>query len=211
VSLKRGDDELLSQPLNTADVGMMFLWSNSETPYSTTVRVEPSIRYAPGWSKKEPEFARGTLAVTAHQILPRDLDIDLGLHLQIASAKTPVFELPTLGGETLRGFRKDDGLGRAFWSAQPEFWFPLFFLPRTTDAEITKFLRRSVKLAGLIDVGSVRDSAGNFPTRVGPGLGVRFLYGPVVLKLDGVYGIGDRLTPGSRFKIYFSVSTNLPM
>src|ERR1044071_9380232 len=115
---------------------------------------------------------------------------------------------PSCGGaEVVRGFRRDDALGRKLWSLQNELWVPLPF-----DGEGLKaLLRRSVKLAPLFDVGGLYDAVGTRSgVRSGAGLGLRFIYSPIVFKLDYAYGFGAAATGGSRGKFHFGVVSNLP-
>jgi len=46
--------------------------------------------------------------------------------------------------------------------------------------------------------------------RSGVGLGVRFIYSPIIFKIDYGYGFGTTVNGGSRGKFYFSVGSNLP-
>ena len=46
-------------------------------------------------------------------------------------------------------------------------------------------LRRNVRMALFTDVGGVRETVGDFSgLKAGPGLGVRVIQGPAVIKLD---------------------------
>jgi hemolysin activation/secretion protein len=148
-----------------------------------------------------------------HQKLPRRFELDIGGRVEAAGRATPLFELPSFGGsDTVRGFRRDDALGRKLWSLQHELWVPLPVGGSDQDAgPLRALLRQSVKLAPFVDVGglygAVRGRAG---ARAGAGLGLRLVYSPLVFKLDFGYGFGGAATDARRGKVHFGVVSNLP-
>jgi hemolysin activation/secretion protein len=146
-----------------------------------------------------------------HQQLPRLFEADLSANIGVANIGTPIYEQPSLGGaEVLRGFRKDDAIGRRLWSLQNELWAPI---PGFGDSQssLSRFLRKQVRLAGFVDVGAVEEATGSKSgTRTGPGLGARLIFFPVVMKLDWAYGLGDAAVGRGHGRVYFSVSTNTP-
>jgi outer membrane translocation and assembly module TamA len=97
------------------------------------------------------------------------------------------------GAESLRGFRRDDAVAIRLWTLQPELWAPVY---------------ANLFLAAFHDIGNAGDLSAT--PRRGPGLGLRYVAGPAVLRLDWAYGLGPAATGGSRGKFYFSVTTNLP-
>jgi hypothetical protein len=210
VKLSNSSGTSLSTQLSTLDTGALLLWSTVDTPYTTTLRVEPVLRIAPGLGR-EPSFRKVQSLIQFHQLLPASYDIDITAHGGYATRRTPVFELPSLGGDNLRGFRTDDALARGIWSVQPEFWMPLTFIPHRAGSKEGQFLQKNFKLAAFVDAGATPSGSRSRGIRWAPGLGVRFLYGPVVMKLDWGYGFGERATRGSRGKFYFNFTTNLPI
>ena len=212
VKLFRDDVTSLSAPLTAIDVAPLFLWTLAESPYTTMIRLEPRVRIAPGLGSAEPSFARGGFAAEVHQVLPQRFALDFRSRVEAASGRTPVYELPSLGGENLRGFRRDDALGYRLWSVQPELWTPVPFVSAGENAGVRAFVRRNVRLAAFTDFGGVHGGATADPgLRFGPGAGLRVFYGPAVFRLDWAYGFGDAATGGSRGKVYFSVGINLPI
>jgi hemolysin activation/secretion protein len=164
-----------------------------------------------GLASTEPKFTVFKLSFNFHQQWPGLYETDLTGQTQLASRRTPLFEQPSLGGaEVLRGFRRDDAIGRRLWSLQHELWMPLPFTRDLVEGP-GQFLRRNVRLAGFVDVGGVSETTASQPgTRVGPGLGVRIRYFPAVLKFDWAYGIGDGAQGKGHGRFYFSLSTTLP-
>ena len=201
----RGGDAIKTN-LSALDIGGVYLFESSGNPYPWTLRWEPTLRLAPKVAGNQDGFGRAAMALRGHKALPGGFALDAGARFERASARTPLFELPSLGGaESLRGFRRDDALGTGLWSIQPELWSPV----RLGSSE---FVRKSLKLAMFLDAGNV--SGGIAPkaaARVSPGLGLRILYGPAVIRADWAYGLGQALTGGSRGKFNFSVTTNLPI
>jgi hypothetical protein len=211
VELTAGDSTVGKVNLTTLELGSLYLFDRSAVRYPSTVRLEPRARFGLGLAATEPKYARLQLTGNYHQKLPRLFELDFSGRLEMASRATPLFELPSLGGaECLRGFRVDDALGRRLWSLQNELWVPV---PGTGESNggVNQFLRRSVRLAGFIDVGGVYQTTGTTSgARAGPGAGLRLIYNPVVLKLDWAYGLGDGARGTGRGRFYFTVSTNLP-
>jgi hypothetical protein len=198
--------------LTTLETGAIYLVDRPTLLSPSTLRIEPRLRLGLGLADSEVSFARLQLLANYHLKLSSSLELDLNGRIEAASSDTPLFELPSLGGaECLRGFRTDDALGRRLWSLQNELWTPIPGTAGATGGGVREFLGRSVRLAGFIDVGGIDGTRGSQPgTRVGPGLGLRFIYNSVVLKLDWAYGLGDGALGRGRERFYFTVGTNLP-
>lgn len=197
--------------LTTIEVGGLYLLDHSAVRFPGTLRVEPRIRFGLGLAATEPRFTRLQVIGNFHQKLPRLFEVDLSGRVENASGNTPIFEFPSLGGaECLRGFRADDALGRQVWSLQNELWIPVPGAGESTSG-VSQFLRRSVRLAGFVDVGGAYHTTGSQSgVRSGPGAGLRIIYNPVVLKLDWAYGLGEGAGGVGHGRFYFTVSTNLP-
>ncbi|MFN0101363.1 MAG: BamA/TamA family outer membrane protein [Bryobacteraceae bacterium] len=178
---------------NTLDFGAVHSYESSGTPYPWTWRLEPIVRWGLQTGSVQ-SHQRASATVRFHKSLPMNLAADIGAQAAFASAGTPLFDQPSLGGaDSLRGFRRDDAIALRLWTLQPELWTPI---------------RPNIKLAFFHDLGNAGDLTAT--PRRGPGLGVRFLAGPAVLRADWAYGLGPAATGGSRGKFYFSVTTNLP-
>jgi hypothetical protein len=205
VALSRADVDIRKAQLNTVDLGASHLYQSADTPYPWTLRLEPLLRVALA-TDDVPSFTRGSITARFHRVLPAGFAAEVGGQLAGATGHTPDFELWSIGGsDSVRGFRRDDGLGRRAWWTQSEIWTPLPFAK-------ADFLRKSVKLAGFVDVGGASSGGdeANSGARRGVGPGVRMLYGPVVFRADWAHGWGAAATGSSRNHFYFTVSTNLP-
>jgi hypothetical protein len=213
VALSEGDTVNARQNLTTLDLGGLFLFQSVEVEYPRRIRFEPRVRFGLRLGTSGPSYTKLTLTGNIHQNLPHRLAADISGSLGSASRDTPGFELPSFGGsEVVRGFRRDDALGRRLWSLQNELWVPL---PRTAtddEAGLKVFLRDNVRLAPFVDVGglySPRTSTAG--VRSGFGLGLRVIYNVIILKVDYAYGVGAAATGGSRGKFYFTIGSNLSL
>lgn len=211
VTLTRGESEVKKQNLTALDIGALFFFERTESYLPKRLRVEPRLRLGLGAARDEKRFTSFQISANYHQRLSSSLEADITGAAQLTGSATPIFELPSLGGEEMvRGFRRDDALGRRAWSLQSELWLPVPGISRSAEG-IASFLRRQVRLAGFADVGGAyRTVDSRSGARFGPGLGARLVFNPIVLKLDWAYGIGDGALGRGRGKFYFSVTTNLP-
>lgn len=198
--------------LTTMEMGSLFLYESLASYHPKQLRIEPRTRIGLGLSETESSFALFALTGNYHQSLPRSFETDITARLQFATNSTPPCEQPSFGGaDMVRGFREDDAIGRNLWSLQSELWS---LLPGTArgDDGLKRFLRRQVRLAAFVDVGGIyQTTASSSGLRAGPGLGLRIVHYPFVIRLDWAYGIGDAATTGrGRGRFYFSVTTHLP-
>lgn len=178
---------------NTIDVGAVHLYESSGSPYPWTWRFEPTLRWGTATATVQ-QHQRASATARFHRQLPKGWATDIAAQAAFASASTPLFDQPSLGGaESLRGFRRDDAVAIRLWTLQPELWAPVY---------------TNLFLAAFHDIGNAGDLS-TTPRR-GPGLGLRYVAGPAVLRIDWAYGLGPAATGGSRGKFYFSVTTNLP-
>jgi hypothetical protein len=195
--------------LNTIDAGLAYSWRRTLTRHPANVRIESALRFGIGLSETEPAFRRLRIAAHYHQSIAGPVEVESRLQSRTATEKTPVFELPSLGGEdSVRGFRTDESLGGRLWAWQSELWFPV--LGSGAPSKFRDFVRRNVRLAALYDLGGAyrlapRLSAMLEGIRQGAGLGLRVRYQGVVIEADWAYGFGsnDSSRPG-RGRFYFS-------
>ena len=135
--------------------------------------------------------------------------LDVAATVQRASAGTPVFEQPSLGGgESVRGFAVDDAIGREAWTLQSELWWPL---PRADGPAAT--LLSSLRAATFVDLARLRQPAAgsNAGTLRGAGLGLRLLFQPAVIKLDYAWGRGPASREPPRGRFYLTFTTDVPL
>ena len=178
---------------NTIDLGAVHLYESSGSPYPWTWRFEPTLRWGVETATVQ-QHQRASATARFHRQLPKGWATDIAAQAAFASASTPIFDQPSLGGaDSLRGFRRDDAVAIRLWTLQPELWAPVY---------------TNLFLAAFHDIGNAGDLSAT--PRRGPGLGLRYVAGPAVLRLDWAYGLGPAATGGSRGKFYFSVTTNLP-
>lgn len=212
VELSRNDKVIGNYHLTTLDIGGLYLLqANYEANYPRWFRVEPRLRFGLGAAADEPRFTAFSLTANFHQKLPHLLEFDFTGRTALMTRATPFFEQAAFGGEeAVRGFRRDEAIGRQMWSIQPELWFPV---PGTTTSrgDLPRLLRQSVRLAGFADVGGVYQTTGSQPgIRTGPGLGLRFIFGQAVMKLDWAYGLSRLPHTTGHGRVYFNVGLNLP-
>ncbi len=211
VALKPQLQPELKQNLTTLELGALYLFESSEVEHPRRIRLEPKLRMGLGLAVGEPRYNKVLTTGNFHQTLPGRFEMDFTGRFESASRQTPLFELPSFGGtEVVRGFRRDDALGRKLWSLQSELWVPLPIGDERSKG-LESMLRENVKLAPFVDVGGlyepVNTTAG---TRSATGLGLRMIYNPIIFKIDYAYGFGAAASSGSRGKLHFGVSSNLP-
>jgi len=177
---------ILNQTLNTIEPALRFVHSNLASEYPLRFAVSPHILIGDGFSKS-------IVTATTHRSFDH-WEYDFSGRFENAFGDTPIFELPSFGGDTtVRGFRADDAIGRRLWADQNEIWFPL---PRLAP----------VKIATFGDLGGAYQTIGSEPgLRAGVGTGLRLDLRVAVLKFDWAYGFGQAATGGSRGKFYFNV------
>jgi Omp85 superfamily domain len=211
VELLQNDKSVGKQNLTLLDLGAFYLFQGDESHFPRSLRLEPRVRMGLRLGTNEPRFTAFSLTGNFHQKLPHLFEADVSGRIETDSRGTPLFEQASFGGaDVVRGFRKDDAIGRSLWSLQNEFWLPLPGTSAATEGPAF-FLRRNVRLASFVDVGAAHDTTGSKSGfRVGPGVGARVIYNLVVLKIDWAYGIGDAATGRSHGRFYFGVSFNRP-
>jgi len=186
------------QQLNSLQLGAVLV-------HREDVRFEPRILLGR-------DFARATATSNLHHRFDR-WEYDISSRFENATRATPLFELPSFGGEdTVRGFRADDAVGQRLWSLQSELWRPIPGLENwaPSSAQIQAFVQK-LRIAPFFDLGGAYQTIASRPgLREGAGLGLRLDLRLAVLKLDWAYGLGDAATGGSRGKFYFSIGLNVP-
>jgi len=195
--------------LNTIDIGATHRWRQQLSNRPARLQVEPSVRFGLGLSASEPSFRKFRLGARYHLSIAGPVELETRFEGRLASAATPVVELPSLGGpETVRGFRTDESLGRRLWSSQNELWFPL--LKSGAPSKFRDRIRRNVRLAVFYDLGGLDHLAAGLPAllegfRQGAGLGLRVKYQGVVIEADWAYGFGsDQAARPGRGRLYFN-------
>jgi hypothetical protein len=222
VELLRDDKTISKQNITTLDLGLDFALDRRMAIYPTILKLRPQLRLGLGLAANEPSFTVFTLVGDAHSELTRLLELNLAGRIGLASSRTPIFEQLSFGAaEVVRGFRRDDAIGRKLWSIQPELWLRLrgFSAPSQPPAPgddaaqegklagLKRMLRESMSLALFYDVGGVYRTIDSQPgLRSGPGLGLRFSYKKAaVFKLDWAYGLGDGVSGNGRGRFYFTI------
>lgn len=186
--------------LTAVDAGAAYRWRRSLAAHPVSVRIEPALRIGLPMSG-EPAFTRFAVGTQYHQSVAGPLEAESRFELRHATDRTPVFELPSLGGmESVRGFRTDERVGHTLWAWQNELWLPV--LRGGAPSAFRDFVRRNVRLAGLYDLGRVTAPAAGVVDpagfRHGAGIGLRIRYQGVVIETDWArgFGNGDTGRPG---------------
>lgn len=203
------------QNLTTFSSGFRFSFRDDTSLRATRFEIYPRIKFDPGISVSEPKFATFAVSSAFHRELTYAFDGDLKGRIEWASSQTPVFEQPTFGGESfVRGFRKDDAIGRGVWSVQSEMWLrmravipPAFSYSDGAQDKLRGLIRESVSLAFFYDIGGARHTTfSQAGTRSAVGVGLRFNYNKAaIFKLDWARGFGPSVEARSSGRFYFSI------
>ncbi|MBO9545763.1 ShlB/FhaC/HecB family hemolysin secretion/activation protein [Caulobacter sp.] len=188
-------------------LGADYVWIGREALNRPNITLEPSITRA--WGEgSTPSYWQGALRGVAHDSFETFFEYDGRLALDWASDRTPVTELPRLGGgDSLRGLRSDAAAGTFVWSVQNEIWVPLRFTERFGRG-VDGILRNSLKLAAFIDIGGADNNRQDLPSfNAGLGLGLRLKPSDAVaFRLDWAH-LATRAPRGmSDQSIYFSIT-----
>lgn len=212
VLLSPSGQSQLTTNLSTLDLGASFVLDRMTGRFGRHVELNPTVRLGVALTNNEPSYQTGTFTGSFQQNLPHLYQLHFNGKAQTASGGTPIFELPSFGGDgSVRGFRQDDGLGRRVLSLQSELWSPI---PGVTNSSgtIGQFFHRNVWLAGFFDAGGAFQSIDAVHgAREGTGIGARVNYKLVIFKLDWAYGFGTGRTGDGRGRVYFSIANWLPL
>jgi len=130
--------------------------------------------------------------IRQHYAFASGFEIDTSWKAGLVDRRVPVFEEFALGGgDSLRGFERDDFLGRRFLSAQNNLWIPIPFRAFDRDSDLMATLQRDLKVALLLDGGSlsfeeIRDV--HFARGVGIGLRYSPDGSPLLISFDFAWG-----------------------
>lgn len=181
---------VFGQAINTIQPSLQFLHNDLSSEFPWRASISPGVLI-------DARFTKCLLTANTHRTFDH-WDYDFTGRFENAFGSTPIFELPSFGGEsTVRGFRADDAIARRLWADQNELWHVLpQWLWKTSP----------LKLAAFFDVGGAYQTVGSTPgLRAGLGTGLRLDLRVAVLKFDWAYGFGRAATGGSRGKFYVNV------
>jgi hypothetical protein len=196
--------------LATLDLGGQYRYESQNLSHPVTLWLQPRMRFGLGLASDDHNFSAFRLLGNFHQIIGNFLAADVSVRSELDSKATPIFEEASFGGpETVRGFRRDDEIGRRLWSVQNELWIPL---PRLKGIpRLDKIVRDGLRIAPFVDAGGVYQTLSNHDgVRGGAGAGFRYIHAPVVFKLDWGYGLGTVSSGAGHGRVYFSIGTTLP-
>lgn len=110
--------------VRTLDLGLTFIAEGEgDDFYRQRIRVEALLRGGLASTPETSGFRLLGISTAWHRDLPELFAVAVDLRFCTASAGTPSFERPSLGGaQSLRGFRADAVIARTSWSVQPEIW-----------------------------------------------------------------------------------------
>jgi hypothetical protein len=211
IELTQGDKVVGKQNLTTLQTGATFVTASRGVRFRRVLQLEPALNYGPEITPGQQAFTVFALSGLFHQYLPGRRDLVVSGRVEAASRQTPFFVQPYLGGEdSVRGFRVDDAIGRRHWVLQHEYLFPVPGL-KPDSAGLLAMLRTQMQVATFFDVGGIYRTYGSLPgVRYGSGAGIRFKYGPHLLKLDWAYGFGHGALGRGHGRVYFSISREIP-
>jgi len=137
-------------------------------------------------------FRRFSAEVDQHYAFPTGFEFDARWKAGIVDQRVPVFEEFSLGGDdSLRGFLRDDFIGRRFLAAQNDLWIPIPFRAFDRDSELMARLQRNLKVALTLDAGSVSYEdirEVHFARGVGIGIVYSAEKSPLVVRFDAAWG-----------------------
>ena len=137
-------------------------------------------------------FRRIEAELKQHYSWAMGFEVDMSWKGGMVDRQVPVFEEFALGGaDSMRGFLRDDFLGRSYWSAQHDLWIPIPFQAFGRERRILAALQRSLKTALILDAGSVslqETLDTSFARGIGVGLRWQSEGSPLVIKLDAAWG-----------------------
>jgi hypothetical protein len=151
------------------------------------------------------DFRRISGELRHHYAWSTGFELDTSWKAGVVDRDVPLFEQFALGGaDSLRGFLRDDFLGRRFWSAQNDLWVPIPFRAFGRESKVLAALQRNLKTALTLDGGSISFEE-TVDTRFARGIGLGLRYSaeasPLVVRIDAAWGFwrGER-----RFYPYLS-------
>jgi hypothetical protein len=211
VSLSKGTSTVSGGRFEISDLSAFYQWTEPASPYAKRLSITPKVELGEGLSGQSADYAVFSLGANFHSNLPDYWQFDLSALYERATAGTPLFELPSLGGQdSVRGFRQDEALGDQLWATQTELWFPLPGTGGTTDTGA--FMAEHLRGASFFDAGDVEKPVGsNSGFRCSPGLGLRLIFNSVIVKFDYAYGFGRKDHGGKDGEVYITVSYAYPM
>jgi hypothetical protein len=211
-----GDKTLGKSNLNVVEAGGLYWYHAADAELPTWILARPVVRAGTGMAHTEPAYAVARLDAEMWQAYRHGFGSYFAAHGSMASAATPIFEAPSLGGaDTVRGFRPDDAIGLRQWAVQSEVRIPLPVAQdgagQSAGLSLGSMLRQ-IKLAPLFDAGGAyRTMSSAEGVRAGAGLGARLKLSFLEFGVDWAYAVvGTAATGGSRGKFYFSMKTILP-
>lgn len=207
-SLEQQKHTFEHENLSTVDLGLLHLKRWDGTPGSARIEFQPLVRLGYG-DQEGVWYFKPSLRATYHRFVSSFLQWECNAGFAWASEDTPSVELPSFGGESsVRGYRKDAGVGRVSWAVQNELWVPVRFpLGLPLPEEFDKIVRRNLAVAAFFDLGGIHQSTDGFSgVKTGGGMGLRFVCGDLTLRLDWAHAIDetDRRRGGSM--VYFTVT-----
>jgi outer membrane translocation and assembly module TamA len=145
--------------------------------------------------------------IKQHYAFPSGFEIDTSWKAGLVDRRVPVFEEFAMGGgDSLRGFERDDFLGRRFLSAQNDLWIPIPFRAFDRESDLMATLQRDLKVALLLDGGSLSfEEIRDVHFARGVGIGLRYTPdgSPLLISLDFAWGFRQGET---KFNPYVSIT-----
>jgi hypothetical protein len=178
--------------LDVAGFSVEYAFEHLFRPPRLSWRFIPEVEVATKAWGGDVAFRRAAGEIQQHYAFASGLEIDARWRAGIVDRRVPLFEQFSLGGaDSLRGFLRDDFLGRRFLSAQNDLWIPIPFLAMAPDSALMASLQRNLKAALTLDAGSVSvEDALAVRFARGIGLGLRWSSdrSPLVVRADVAWG-----------------------
>jgi hemolysin activation/secretion protein len=199
-----------SEELTTLELGSFYFFDKSLPLISNRIQIETSLRFGSLADESESKFSKFKFKGNWHYGFHQQFAFNLTGHLELSSKNTPIYELPSLGPEIVRGVIRDDSIGKHIYGIQTELWTP-FPISKNIDNKFNRFVDSHIRLAFFVDVAYISYTTGSEAGyRWSPGFGLRFLMNPIRINLDWAYGFVPKDSNNGGGRIFLNISTTMP-
>lgn len=202
-----------STTLSFTELGWLYFYSKSDTPFSTLFKLEPVTTFGfNGVNSENPAdfYWMAKVNLVFNQSLSGGFAFNFVGNYGYASDKTPIFDQSAILPNLNRGFKEDDVIGRKFIGLQPEFWLPFPF-SKGKWGTVNQYIAKHFRLAAFLDCSYFEDTTiDKNGWWLSPGVGIRFINFPVQVNLDWAYGMAPPEIPDRKSRFSLNLVVNTP-